>query len=440
MFTNFLAFIFVLGVLVFVHELGHFLVARWHGVRVLTFSLGFGPRLFSTRRGDTEYCISIVPLGGYVKMAGENPDEPRSGASDEFMSKSKWQRFQVYIAGPAMNIVLALVVMTFVLYSGAEAPAYEEQPAVIGSVVADSPAARAGLQRGDRIVSVAGKPVATWEQLFLTVMPRAERELTVEFERDGSRMVVQITPAAQTKFQMGDLGVTPDTHPQIRELIAGGAAEKAGLRVGDVMMAVNGAPVTSDRDLVKTINDNANTPLAMQVKREGQLQAITVTPALDGGVGKIGVRFAPFEVRTIEPTFAQAIGLSARQNLQWSTMIFEAVVGLVKGETSPKQLMGPVAIAQLSGGAARVSWVALFGLMAMISLNLGILNLLPIPVLDGGHIFIMAVEGLFRRDFSIAVKEKMLLAGFVVLMALMVTVIYNDLMRIEWIERLVPWR
>ena len=440
MFTNFLAFIFVLGVLVFVHELGHFLVARWHGVRVLTFSLGFGPRLFSTRRGDTEYCISIVPLGGYVKMAGENPDEPRSGASDEFMSKTKWQRFQVYVAGPAMNIALALVVMTFVLYSGAEAPAYEEQPAVIGSVSADSPAARAGLQKGDRIVAVAGKPVATWEQLFLTVMPRAEREIPVEFERAGARQTVQITPEAQTKFQMGDIGVAPETHPQIRELIAGGAAEKAGLQAGDVMMAVDGAPVTSDRDLVKTINDNAGKALSMQVKRQGRLETIAVTPVLDGGLGKIGVRFAPFEVRTIEPSFTQAIGLSAKQNLQWSTMIFEAVIGLVKGETSPKQLMGPVAIAQLSGGAARVSWVALFGLMAMISLNLGILNLLPIPVLDGGHIFIMAVEGLFRRDFSIAVKEKMLLAGFVVLMALMVTVIYNDLMRIEWIERLVPWR
>ena len=440
MFTNFLAFIFVLGVLVFVHELGHFLGARWHGVRVLTFSLGFGPRLFSTRRGDTEYCISIVPLGGYVKMAGENPDEPRSGASDEFMSKTKWQRFQVYVAGPAMNIALALVVMTFVLYSGAEAPAYEEQPAVIGSVTADSPAARAGLQKGDRIVAVAGKPVATWEQLFLTVMPRAEREIPVEFGRAGARQTVQITPEAQTKFQMGDIGVAPETHPQIRELIAGGAAEKAGLQAGDVMMAVDGAPVTSDRDLVKTINDNAGKALSMQVKRQGRLETIAVTPVLDGGLGKIGVRFAPFEVRTIEPSFTQAIGLSAKQNLQWSTMIFEAVIGLVKGETSPKQLMGPVAIAQLSGGAARVSWVALFGLMAMISLNLGILNLLPIPVLDGGHIFIMAVEGLFRRDFSIAVKEKMLLAGFVVLMALMVTVIYNDLMRIEWIERLVPWR
>lgn len=438
-FTNFLAFIFVLGVLVFVHELGHFLVARWHGVRVLTFSLGFGPRLFSTKRGDTEYCISIIPLGGYVKMAGENPDEPRSGAADEFMSKSKWQRFQVYIAGPAMNIVLALVVMTFVLYSGAEAPAYEEQAPVIGSVTADSPAAKAGLRPGDRILSVAGKAVPTWEQLFLTVMPRAEREIPVEFERGGQRQTVQITPAAQ-KFQMGDIGVNPDTHPQIRELVAGGSAEKAGLQVGDVMMAVNGKPVTSDRDLVTIINQNAGTSLAMQVKRRGDLQTIAVTPALDGGVGKIGVRFAPFEVRRIEPSFTQAMRLSAKQNLEWSTMIFEAVIGLVKGETSPKQLMGPVAIAQLSGGAARVSFVALFGLMAMISLNLGILNLLPIPVLDGGHIFIMAVEGLFRRDFSIAVKEKMLLAGFVVLMALMVTVIYNDLMRIEWIERLVPWR
>jgi regulator of sigma E protease len=170
------------------------------------------------------------------------------------------------------------------------------------------------------------------------------------------------------------------------------------------------------------------------------VQDVVVTPLADGQIGRIGVSLSPYEERVVEPTLPEAVKMSWRQNLEWSTLIFQAIVGLLNGQTSPKQLMGPVAIGQLAGDAAQLGVVALFSLMAMISLNLGIINLLPIPVLDGGHIFIMAVEGIARRDFSTRVKEKMLLAGFVVLMALMVTVIYNDLMRIEWIERLVPWR
>ena len=176
------------------------------------------------------------------------------------------------------------------------------------------------------------------------------------------------------------------------------------------------------------------------MSRDGAEQDITVRPALNGDVGLIGVSLSPYEVRIVEPAPIQAVQLSIEQNYQWSGLIFQTLWGLLTRETSPKQLMGPVGIAQLSGGAAQVGFVALFTLMAMISLNLGILNLLPIPVLDGGHIFILALEGASRRDFSVRVKEKMLLAGFVVLMMLMVTVIYNDLTRITWLEALMPWR
>jgi regulator of sigma E protease len=438
--NSFLAFLFVLGVLVFVHELGHFVMARRHGVRVLTFSLGFGPKVARIVRGGTEYCISAIPLGGYVKMAGETPDDPRSGASDEFLSKTKWQRFQILIMGPVMNIVLALVVMTAVLYNGAPVPAYEQQPPVIGTVLADSPAEKAGLRTGDRVVSVAGQPDDTWQGFFLQVMPRAERQVALEIERDGQRRTLQVVPAAQTRFEMGDIGVLPEMHPQIRSVNSGSPAEQAGLRTGDVVLGVKGHEITRDRSLVKIINENPSVPLTLSVRRQGQVHEVVVTPLADGAVGRIGVSLSPYEERVIEPTLLEAARMSWRQNLEWSTLIFQAIVGLVNGQTSPKQLMGPVAIGQLAGDAAGLGFVALFSLMAMISLNLGIINLLPIPVLDGGHIFIMAIEGIARRDFSMHAKEKMLLAGFVVLMALMVTVIYNDLMRIEWIERLVPWR
>ena len=441
MLTSLVAFVFVLGVLVFVHELGHYMMARRLGVRVLTFSLGFGPKLLTVRRGDTDYCVSAIPLGGYVKMAGENPEETRAGKDDEFLSKSKWARFQILVMGPTMNIVLALVVMAVVLYQGAEVPAYEEQPPVVGSVVEGLPAEASGILPGDLIVSIGGKAVPTWEDLFLAVMPRAEREVEVVIRRGERSIVMSIIPKAQTRFEMGDLGVLPVMHPQIRNVLAGEPAERAGIRRGDVIVAIDGEPVRSpDNALVERINASANRPLTLTVKRGDREQDIEVTPALRGEIGLIGVELSPYELRTIEPGPLQAVQMSIERNYDWSGLIFQTLWGLLTGETSPRQLMGPVGIAQLSGGAAQIGFVALFTLMAMISLNLGILNLLPIPVLDGGHILIMVLEGVSRRDFSVRVKEKMLLAGFAVLMLLMVTVIYNDLTRITWIENLMPWR
>jgi regulator of sigma E protease len=430
------AFLFVLGVLVFVHELGHFLLARWNGVRVLTFSLGFGPKLLKFQRGDTEYCVSAIPLGGYVKMAGESPDDPRAGSPDEFMSKTKWQRFQILIAGPVMNILLALIVMTFVIYNGATVPAFENQPAVVGRVLPDSPAERAGIRPGDVVVSVAGSEVETWEQLQLRVLPRANRDVEIIVRRDGERQRLNVVPAAQTKYEIGDIGIAPDIHPQITQVIGGSPAETAGLAVGDIIVAANGHD-TTDHPLIDEISKSPGASVTLSVRRGGESLDLQVTPRDEGGVGRIGVQFSPFETRTIEPTFLQAIGLSVEQNVQWSTMILEMLGGLLTADTSPKQLMGPLGIAEVAGGAAAVSWVALFGTMAMISLNLGLLNLLPIPILDGGHIAILAIEGLARRDFSMRVKERMLMAGFAMLMALMVTVIYNDLTRVEWLQRLL---
>jgi regulator of sigma E protease len=430
------AFLFVLGVLVFVHELGHFLLARWNGVRVITFSLGFGPKLLKFQRGDTEYCVSAIPLGGYVKMAGETPDDPRAGAPDEFLSKSKWQRFQILIAGPVMNLLLAVVLMTGVIYQGAAVPAYETQPPVVGRVMPESPAERAGVQVGDLIVSVAGRTVDTWEQVQFRVLPRANKEVELIVSRDGDRRTLTVIPEAYTKYEMGDIGVGPDVHPQITMVLPDSPAARAGVQVDDVVLAINGIS-TSERPLVEVISGLPGQDVTLLIEREGQQRELSVVPRDEGGVGRIGVQLSPFQTRAIEPTFGQAIGMSVQQNVQWSTMIFEMLGGLITRETSHRQLMGPIGIAEVAGGAAAVSWVALFATMAMISLNLGLLNLLPIPILDGGHILILAIEGLARRDFSMRVKERMLMAGFAMLMVLMVTVIYNDLTRVEWLGRLL---
>ena len=438
--TTLLAFLFVLGVLIFVHELGHFLMARRLGVRVLTFSLGFGPKILKATRGGTEYCVSAIPLGGYVRMAGEHGQENRVGAPDEFMSKSKGERFLVLVMGPAMNLILAVIVMWLVLYQGAEEPAFELQPPVVGRVAEDSPAARAGIAAGERIVSVAGRAVDTWDALYLEVMPRAEREIAVVVRGvDGQERTLRMTPDSQTRFEMGDIGVGPALRPQVLQVMPGEPAEQAGLRARDVIEAVDGERV-DHAELIARINASPDVPLSLTVRRGGETREVRVTPALRGDVGLTGMTVNPYETRIVEPGFFEAFGMSLRRNYEWSGLIFQTLWGLLTAETSPRQLVGPVGIAQLSGSAAQVGWIELFSLMAMISLNLGILNLLPIPVLDGGHIFIMGMESVARRDFSMRVKERMLLAGFVVLMMLMVTVIYNDLTRIQWIEALMPWR
>lgn len=444
--TTLLAFGFVLGVLVFIHELGHFLLARWNGVRVITFSLGFGPKILKVQRGDTEYCISIIPLGGYVKMAGENPDDTPTGRDDEFMSKSKWQRFQILIAGPLMNLMLAVVLLALVLMQGADVLAYLDQPATIGMVQAGSPAEKAGLQPGDTIVKVGTADIRTWEHLDMAVGARPEREVDLVVKRGGREEHLTVRPDLtelrtrnDARFEVGTIGVLPDVSPSIQSLVAGEPAEKAGLKAGDVIVAINGNRMVFGSQVSEAISKNADVAIQVTVRRDGVEQTIAVTPVKQGEAGRIGIHISE-ATRSFKPSPLEAIGLSVERNVETAGQILRTLKELITGEASPKQLMGPVGIAQLSGESAQAGWIALFGLMASISLNLGLLNLMPIPVLDGGHIFIMGIETIVRRDFSLAVKEKMLFAGFVLLMTLMVTVIYNDLTRIAWIENLMPWR
>jgi regulator of sigma E protease len=446
--TTILAFAFVLGVLVFVHELGHFLAAKRVGIRVLKFQLGFNPTVISFRRGDTEYGIGALPLGGYVKMAGENPDDVERDKNgnvirrqDEFLSKSKWQRFQVLIMGPTMNILLALVLTALVLYQGVEKGVYEDQPPVVGAVAESSPAAGAGVRPGDRIEAVNDHTVNTWEQLYIAIGSRPNREVDLRLQRDGHPVSLKVTPttSGQGHFEFGDIGVFPNVHPHLASVTPGDPGDRGGLKDGDVILAVDGKPMTFHYQMRELIASHAEKPMNVTVLRGGVQQTLTVTPDRHGTVGWLGVRPVD-DTTSVKPGAVQAVAMSVEKNIESAGMIFQALWGLVTREVSPKQLIGPVAIAQLSGESAQLGWIALFGLMASISLNLGLVNLMPIPVLDGGHIFMMALEGIARRDFSMRVKEKVLLAGFVLILMLMVTVIYNDLTRIAWIERLMPWR
>ncbi|MCA1584013.1 MAG: RIP metalloprotease RseP [Acidobacteria bacterium] len=435
--TTLFAFAFVLGVLVFVHELGHFLMARWHGVKVLTFSLGFGPKLLKVRRGDTEYCISAIPLGGYVKMAGETVEDQRTGSPDEFLSKTKWQRFQILVMGPIMNLALAVILLAIVLMQGAETLAFLDQPAAIGVVQPGSPAEQAGIRPGDVVVRVGSLDIDTWEQLDMAISSRPDREIDVTIMRAGREERLKVRPAtttlttrSDTRFEVGTIGVQPDVYPSVRTVTPGEPAERAGLQAGDVIISIDGKRMVFSSQVSEAISSRAGQPVRFVIRREGTEQTLDVTPEQRGESAMVGISIANPTI-SFQPGPLEAFSLSVTRNIETATMILITLRDLLVGAASPRQLMGPVGIAQISGESAQLGWVALFSLMATISLNLGLLNLLPIPILDGGHIAIMGLEAVARRDFSVHLKEKMLLAGFVLLMMLMVTVIYNDLTRIS---------
>ncbi len=435
-----LAFAFVIGVLVFVHELGHFLAARRVGIRVLAFSIGFGPRLVGFTRGGTEYKIAAIPLGGFVKMAGETNEDQRSGAPDEFLSKSKWERFQVLIAGPAMNVLLAILVLWGVLLRGADVPAYRDMPPVVGVFEKDAPALKAGVQIGDRILRVDDREVATWDEFLFAISSKARREVAVLIDRGGRTERVMVVPTAEGKYEIGNIGVLPTTHPHIRSVVSGEPADKAGLKADDVILAINGDTVSFSRQVSELISKHQGKPISIRYSRSGQEGEVSLTPVKrTEATWAIGIGISD-QLTHLDPGVFEALKMSVEQNWSTTKEIFRTLFGLFTGQTSPRQLMGPVGIASVSGESAQAGFIPLLGLLASLSLNLGLLNLMPIPVLDGGHILILLLEGIARRDFSLRVKEKMLVAGFVLLMLLMVTVIYNDLTRVQWVENLMFWR
>jgi regulator of sigma E protease len=274
----------------------------------------------------------------------------------------------------------------------------------------------------------------------MTVAGKARREVTLLVDRGGQRQSLTVVPTAEGKYEIGDIGVLPATHPHIRSVTPGEPADKAGFKADDVILAVNGETVSFARQLRELISKHEGRPIVIRFARNGQAQEVTVAPVQRAPrEWAIGIGISD-QLTHVDPGVFEALKMSVVQNWEATGLIFRTLGGLFTGETSPRQLMGPVGIASLSGESAEAGFIPLLGLLASISLNLGLLNLLPIPVLDGGHILILLLEGIARRDFSMRVKERMLFAGFVLLMLLMVTVIYNDLTRIRWVENLMFWR
>ena len=425
----------VLGFMILIHEFGHYAVAKLLGVRVEVFSIGFGKRLFGFRKGDTDYRISAIPLGGYVKMSGENPMDERTGDPAEFMSHSRWHRFLIAIAGPTMNILLAIVLLTTVYMVHYEHPVYMDKPAVIDVVKAGSGAAQAGIQPGDRIVRIDGITNPTWEQVQPREMISPNQPISVTIQRGDRIFETSVTPKAVTSSRIGSAGWYPLLPVIIGQLEAGKPAARAGLQEDDRVIAMDGKPVDSIDQMIERLQQTKDKPVDLTVLRGKQTLSFHVQPLLDKTEDPKEQRYRLGFMNKEETTvttlpFAQAFKLSLEQNKKYSLLLLELAKKLVQGKASIRMVSGPIGIAQEAGYAAQQKgWTPLMELTAGISLNLGIFNLLPIPILDGGVILFLLIEGLMRRDVSLRIKERVYQAAFVFLVLFAVMVIYNDLMK-----------
>jgi len=424
--------------MVVIHEFGHFIVAKFFGIRVDVFSVGFGKRLWGVKKGDTDYRISLIPLGGYVKMAGENLDEQRTGDPYEFMSKPKWQRFCVAIAGPAMNILTALAIPAAMAMIHHEVPAYLDKPVLVRGVEPNSPAEQAGLQQGDLIVNIDGKADPKWRDLEDTVAVNPDQVLPISVKREGEirRVNLHVASRAFDQEKIGYAGLkAEDLRIIVREVRAGEPAAEAGLKVGDNILAVNGARVEQNRygvdEIIRVIGASSDKPVTLTVKRDDTALEITATPRVDQE-GKLRLGFGPgiTGAETVNQRLAlfPAIRYSVDENIRIIQLTKTALAQVFVGKRSARDtLTGPVGIAQIVGQAAQEGSVEVIRLTALLSLNLGVFNLLPIPVLDGGLIFMLLLEsflGLFALPPSLRVKERMMQVGLVMLMLLMGFVIY----------------
>lgn len=446
--TTIVAFVVVIGVLILIHELGHFIVARLCGVGVERFSIGFGPVLWRIRGKETEYCLSAVPMGGYVKMMGDDENPLEGGKGDvtdptrSFHLKPLAARFAIVFAGPGMNFVLAAVIFALV-FMVVGRPVF---PAVLGRVAADGPAARAGLRQGERVVAVDGRPAQYWEEVLEAVQDGRGRPLALTVSGPGGERSVTVTPVRTTARDVfgedreaWDLGVRPFTSATIGDVIAGYPAEKAGLRSGDTVTALEGRPVSSWEELAEAIHKRAGQPTRIEVRRGGQRRTVSVVPnaVKDRGpdgreieVGRIGISPAPtgIYVRS-NPLVAAWQGVTRTAEITALTAL--GLYKIVVGQLDRSNIGGPIQIAVAAGEQARQGFPSLAFFTAVISVNLALLNLLPVPMLDGGHLLFFGFEALLGRPLSLRKREVAQQVGFVLLMLLMVYAVYNDLARID---------
>jgi regulator of sigma E protease len=439
-------FVVVLGVLVAFHEFGHFLMARWVGVRVLKFSLGFGPKLVGRQIGDTEYLVSAVPLGGYVKLFGEEdsdattPEEQRQS----FSHQNLWSKVLIVFGGPGFNFLLAYLIFAGWLATGAPlfVPSFKDLTPDVEAMKPGSAADTAGLKVGDRVLRVNEKDISTRTELFEAVAKSNGKPLTLDVRRGGQVKTLVVTPAASTVREDGkdvtvySLGIE-ETAPVVTAVMNGSPAMTAGLREGDRVVAIDGQGIHTWSQMTAIVKESPNRPLKIEVQRDGQIVALTVTPALEKvsangktvEIGKVGVSGPGRSlIRAANPLLAAWHGLEATWG--WTELTAIGIYKMIAGEISSKNIGGPLTIASISGEAGAQGMSSVVFLIAILSINLGVLNLLPIPILDGGHLLFFAIEAVLRKPLGDRQRELAQQAGFVLLIMIMVFAFWNDIQRL----------
>ncbi len=429
---NIFWFLIMIGVMILIHELGHYWAARFFDVKVDTFSFGFGPRLFGFKKGETDFRFSAILLGGYVKMVGEQPGDEHATDPRSFLNKPRWQRLIILFAGPAMNVILAVAVLTGLFMI--RFPKVPSNPSPeIGYVVPNSAAAKAGLEEGDRIVQIGDTSNPTWEDINLKEVASAGHPLSVWVVRNGERKLYTVTPVLDPKTGAGFAGWGEQSQIEIGSVLSGSPAAQAGLRPGDIMVSVDGQPIYSTPKVHDMISGNGGKPVNLVFSRNGKLMTARLTPALSkNGATKewmIGVSLQQ-KVVFVALSLPEALTESVRENVKSAGFIYQLLRGIAERRMSPKSVYGPIGIVQISGEEAREGPIPFLGLMAALSLNLAVVNLLPIPILDGGTIFMLLLEMFMRRDLSLRVKEAAFRLGFVFIMAIVAFVIYNDISKL----------
>ncbi|HVN32002.1 MAG TPA: RIP metalloprotease RseP [Thermoanaerobaculaceae bacterium] len=443
MIVDILSLVVVLGVLVFIHEGGHFLVARALKAPVSVFSFGFGKRLFGVERGGVDYRVSLIPLGGYVRIHGLGPDE------SDVVSKTngepvpllpRWRRALILLAGPGANIVGAVLFIALAFLVGVQVPAWQDQPPQVAWVDPSSPAAKAGIQAGDLVLSVDGKKIHTWEDLDMATMGSPGRRLDIRFRRDGEEREVNLTPSTVSRYDVGYAGLAPPLPAEVPGVLPGSPAEKAGLRNGDRIVAVNGEPVRHFYDVMRLVGASPNREVTLTIQRGPSTLEVRATPRNVDGQGKLGIPPPnPTVLRRL--ALPGALVQAVRENVRMTRLTFVVIGRMLSGRASLRQMSGPIDIARFSGAAARTGTVSFIWLLGMISLQLAIFNLLPIPVLDGGHLAVIGVESALRRDFSDRTKERILNIGFWLIIMLVVVVLFNDIVKnFPILDRIIPRR
>ncbi|HKI99928.1 MAG TPA: RIP metalloprotease RseP [bacterium] len=427
MLTTVVSFILVLGFLVFVHELGHYLAARHVGVRVERFSIGFPPKAFGKTIGETEYVLSWIPLGGYVKLYGQNIDDEDPNDPRNYAAKSKLQRLYILAAGPAMNLIAAVLLMAVVYMLGVQTPDYRLTPPFLAGVEQGSPAAESGFQPGDRIIALEGAPIHSWKELFDTIEQQAIRHDRLQFqvERSGHEQTLLVDPTAF--MNGGDFGWEPVIPPVVGSFGEDSPAQAAGMQVGDRIVAVNGKSIITWGEVPGAIQATQGRPVEITVERQGGEHTYTVTPRFDAGHDRWLIHIA-LGMHTVRhnPVEALVLGTKRLTGLTESTLVF--LGRLLTGQGSLNSLGGPVKIGVVIGQAARTGAVDLIFLMSFISLQLGIFNLLPIPALDGGHMFMIGLETVNRAPLSARLRERTQMIGLSLLLLLILFVTYNDVL------------